>query len=315
MIFLELSANRETIAKRPVKECYSFFGSDGRPTSALVDDKKSGHELSAQITAFAASLNWLAMRTTFYTYFSYKYDADAILHPIRSAFQMSLAGRLGLKEGAFTPILRRLSDETVQVVKDVTSASDPVISEMQLPLFSAWLVSKAGGPRKAIAAAYQMRNEKPVSQARRRLIDLEQTLKQTSRAGFVRDVNILIKDIRKAGDTLRQLYGVNASNGVSISPLIAIINVIGKMKGMPSLPSVPLKVPLPGKVLELGVRNGFKGVCRSVVKDLVAIGRLGEYHEKLIAEVRFKDQDVRTYLAKTENLQYFGRASHWKRPM
>jgi hypothetical protein len=275
MIFLELHANRETVAQRQWGQYYSLVGSDGR---SIPKD-----EVSCQVRAFATSLNWLAIRTAFYTLFSYNYKADAMLHPIRSDFQFSLAGRLGLPGNAFAPIIRRFSDATAQVVKEITVESEPVVAEMDIPLFSAWLVGKTGSPRAAIAAAFDMRNDKPLSEARLRFADLEHASGEPSRKNFVRDVNRLVREVKEAGHILRKLYAVETKNGVPLSPLISIYNVLGTPLGLPPLPSFPLKVTLPDKVLEIKIRRGFKGVCRSVVQDLVAVARLGEYHEKLTA--------------------------------
>jgi hypothetical protein len=255
------------------------------------------------------------MRTCFYSFLSNHYDVDAVLHPIRSAFQLSLGSRLGLPPAVYETVLRRFADETSDVVKEIKQATDPVISEMQLPLLSAWLVDKAGSPSKAVAAAFELRNETPVRQARERLSDLEAAAKQYRETDFVREANRLIGEVKKAGDTLRELYAVKPKNGVSISPLIAIFNVFGKLKGLPSLPALPLKVPLPNKLIEIGLRGGFKGLCRSVVQDLVAVSRLGAFYEKMTAEVRFKDGHPMTYLAKTENIRYLGKSSSWKQPM
>lgn len=289
--------------------------SDGTSIAKLARKDNVKHEVSRQVGAFAASLNWLSMRTAFYTLFSSRYEVDALLHPIRSAFQASLAGRLGLPEGTFAQIIKRFSDQTVQVVKDVTSASEPVVAEMDIPLFSAWLVGKSGSPRTAIEAAFEMRNEKPITEARQRLRDLEQASKEPSRKNFVRDVNRLVREVKSAGDTLRKLYGVETKNGVSVSPLISICSFFATLNGVPSLPSIPLKVPLPGKLLDIGIRRGFKGVCRLVTQDLVAVERLGQYHEKLTSEVRFKDGQRNTYLTKTEDVRFFGHPTYFKNPM
>lgn len=150
-----------------------------------------------------------------------------------------MAGRLGLPENAFAPILKRFSDETAQVLKEITIASEPVVAEMDIPLFSAWLVGKTGSPRAAIAAAFEMRNEKPLSEARRWLVDLEQATGEPSRKNFVRDVNRLVRELKEAGDILRKLYGVETKNGVPLSPLISIYNVLGSPLGLPPLPSFP----------------------------------------------------------------------------
>lgn len=102
---------------------------------------------------------------------------------------------------------------------------------------------------------------------------------------------------------------------MSISPLIAVFNAAGKLKGLPSLPAIPLRIPLPDRVLEIGILGGFKGLCRSVVQDLTAVSRLGSFHEKMTVEVRFKDGRSETYLAKTEQRRWLGRGSYWKKPM
>jgi hypothetical protein len=222
MILLELRANPDTVAPRP-SEHYSLVDSHGKAIPKRSFKGNVKHEVPWQIGAFASSLNWLSMRTAFYTIFSSRYEADAMLHPIRSAFQLSLAGRFCLNEGIFAPILKRFSDETVQVVKDISSTSQPIVSEISIPLFSAWLVGKTGSPRTAIAAAFEIRNEKPISEARRRLLDLEQASKEPHRKNFVRDVNRLMWEVKSAGDTLRKVYGVETKNGVSLSPLILYV--------------------------------------------------------------------------------------------
>jgi hypothetical protein len=313
-IFSELSANRDSTASRPKGEYYKLYGSDGKPIPKVLHQEGTKYEVSAQVSAFAASLNWLAMRTCFYSYLSNHYDADAVLHPIRSAFQLSIGTRLGLLTAVYEPIVRRFADETSAVVKEIKQSTDPVVAEMQIPLLSAWLVDKVGSPSKAVSAAFEFRNESPVRDARKRLSDLA-AAKQSGEKGFVRDANRLVAEVRKAGDLLRELYAVKPKNGVSVSPLIAIFNVIGKLKGLPNLPTVPLKIPLPDKIIEIGLRGGFKGMCRSVIQDLVAVSRLGAFHEKMTAEVKFREGHPTTYLAKTEDVHFLGKSSHWKRPM
>lgn len=314
MMFLELMSNKNTEAPR-VATKYEFESSAGKTIAKAATHDGANYQISPQVLAFASSLSWLAMRTCFYTYLSNQYDADAILHPIRSAFQMSLGARLGLPSGVYKPIVQRFSDETSGVVKEIKQATDPVICEMQLPLLSAWLVNKAGSPSKAVATAFELRNEGPVREARLRLSELGAASKASDHGHFVREANRLIEEVKKAGNLLREMYAVKPKNGVSISPVIAVFNVIGKLKGLPSVPSVPLKVALPNKVLEIGLRGGFRGICRSVVQDLAAISRLGTYHEKMTAEVRFKNGQRETYLPKVEDVRFLGKRSFWKQPM
>ena len=315
MIFLELSANPNSTSIKPNPNNYSLISSRGE---TIPDKSVSGsetHEITDQINAFAASMSWLAMRTSFYTLLSNAYEADAILHPIRSSFQLSLANRMGQAKGAFAPILQRFADETARVVKDITSTSDPVIAEMEIPLFSAWLITKTESPKAAIAAAFEMRMYKPVMEARQHLIELEEFLKNPVKTNFVREVNKLVREVESAGDVLRKLYDVGTKNGVVLSPLISIFNSVGQFKGLPTLPAVPIKVSLPDRLLEIGIRKGFKGVLRSVTQDLTAVGRLGQQYEKLTSAVRYKNGEMNTYLPKTEDIRFLGKSAWWKKPM
>jgi hypothetical protein len=314
MIFLELSANKGTAAPQP-ESPYKFVSSNGKPIPKISYEDEKKYEVSKQVSAFASSLNWLALRTAFYSYVSNHYNADAILHPIRSAFQMSLGARLGINASIYRPIIDRFADETTTVVREIKKNTDPVVTEMSLPLLSAWLVNKAGNPSNAIQAAFELRNKPPVQQARQKLSELEELHESRDHKHYVREVNRLILEIQSAGDTLRKLYYVKPKNGVSLSPLIVFFNSIGGLKGLPKLPNIPLKIKTPNKLLELSVRNGFKGMCRSVTQDLVAISRLGEYYEKMTSEVRYENDMPNNILAKVEEKRFLGRSSFWKRPM
>ena len=92
------------------------------------------------------------------------------------------------------------------------------------------------------------------------------------------------------------------------------MSALAKLKGLPGIPNVPIKIPLPDRVLELGMRKGFKGVFRSVTQDLTSIARLGEVHEILTSNVAYAER-ADEFLAKTEDPKYFGVKSHWKTPM
>lgn len=100
-----------------------------------------------------------------------------------------------------------------------------------------------------------------------------------------------------------------------ISPLVSIINYSISLLGCPTLPLLPIKIGIPDKIIEIKTRHGFKAVCRSVVDDLVAIERLGAYYEKLTSDVVFTNNDRQRHLVKTEDVRFFGKESHWKKPM
>jgi hypothetical protein len=314
MIFLEREAGKGTSFRDASHRRYHLLDSQGRVIKEIKDGDRDRREITPEVFAFASSLNWLSLRTAFYSMVASKYSADAILHPIRSAFQLSFATRLGVPQATFKPIIDRLNERVASAITEIRANTDPVILDMSLPIFSAWLVSKTKDPRKIIEAAFELRAKQEFASARKLLSELEDHCQDNSRQDFVKLANKLVKEIIGLTDKLRQIYGINTRNGISLAPLITLLNVVTKLKGLPSIPSLPIKVPLPDRFLEIGAKTGFKGVYRSVVHDLVAVERLGSLHDMLSSGVKLAP-DSGEWPAKTEELKFFGKASHWKQPM
>jgi hypothetical protein len=314
MIFLEREAGKGTSFRDANGRKCQLLDSQGRVIREIKEGKRNKHEITPEIFAFSSSLNWLSLRTAFYSMVSSKYAADAILHPIRSAFQLSFASRLGVPEAVFKPIIDKLNDKAVAAITEIRANTEPVIVDMSLPIFSAWLAKKTRDPKKIIEAAFELKAKPEFVEARRLLSELEDHCQDNSRGDFVKLANRLVREIAELSDKLKQVYGVDTRNGVSVAPLITLMNVVCKLKGLPAIPNLPIKVPLPDRLLEIGTKTGFKGVYRSVVQDLVAVERLGDIHDVLSSRINLAPE-AGEWRAKTEDVKFFGKASHWKKPM
>lgn len=302
LIFNEGESSYGNINER-INPSFTILDSTGKPA-----DRKG--DISAQLSHFTANLSWLALRTAFYTTLSTAYQIDAILHPIRSAYQAAIAGKFNVSGPNFLPLLERMAGKTTDAVRSIRSATEPLIFEQPLPLFSAWIVSKVGSPSHVIREAFDLRNTPLFRQARSQLIELEDLQREGERSTFVKQANKLVRGIEDLSQTMCETYGMKTPNGVQISPVIQAWNL-----ATPStpIPDVPFKVRLPSGIRELRYRKGFKGVFRTITHDLTAVERLGVIHDKLTSEARLTE-DAFEQSIKLEDRRYLGRASHWKQP-
>ncbi|NIH74442.1 hypothetical protein FHV99_001649 [Ochrobactrum sp. P20RRXII] len=311
LVFIEQAASKEANKTDEVRGHYELLDSNGTP---IPRSNGEGRSIPSQLNAFAGSVNWLAQRSIFYTYLASTFDADAILHPIRSDFQATIGPKLGMDGQAFGPILEVFSGQISSALKDITAKTDAIISQTDLPIFSAWLVNRTDDPRKILDAAFEVRGNEEFISLRNLLSELEDMSKNPDHSDYVRKINRLVQEIEKAGGTLREMYGVRTKNGVSIAPLITVINFFANLKGLPGIPNVPFKIKLPNGLQEVGMRKGFKGVFRSVLSDLVAIRKLGQYHDKLTSAVAFKGgRRMEPILPAVQPRRYMGYSSNWSK--
>lgn len=302
LIFNDGESSYSNINRRP-DPSFTILDSKGRPANREGD-------ISAQLSMFTASLNWLALRTAFYTTISTTYRVDAILHPIRSAYQASIAAKFNANDPSFLPLLERMAGKTREAVRNIRSATEPLIFEQSLPLFSAWMVNQVGKPSQVIEKAFEMRGSPLFSQARAQLIELEDLQRNSERSAFLKKANKLVRGIDDLSHLMCETYGVNTPNGLPISPIIQAINVASPYAPIPEL---PFRVPLPSGLRELRYRKGFRGVFRNITHDLTAVERLGSIHEKLTSQARLT-KDAFDQAIKLEDRRFFGKSSHWKRP-
>ncbi len=245
-----------------------MLDSDGNPIPFSAVRAGTRYDVKSHIVSFASSLNWLAMRTSFYTLLAGQFACDVVLHPIRSAFQISFSGPSGFKDHALRSLLLSIHNETKNMVSEVRAVTDPIISKGQLPVFSAWIAEKTKDPAKIIDVALELRTQEPFLSARRQLIDLEDIKDEKNNAKYISNSNKIMLDLQKTFEKLRIEYGLKTPNGISLSPVMFVFNAALSLKGLPSVPNVPIKIQRPNFLDVFERRSGFQGVIRSIVQDL-----------------------------------------------
>jgi hypothetical protein len=253
-----------------------FFRRKSRPERYW--DKKQVDEVSL----FASSLNWISLRTAFYILVAGSTGMEAVLHPIRHAFHLHLAEKLiSLPHSVVEPVVKMLRDGTEATIRAITSVSDPVIFQKQIPIFSAYLASRNVAPQGFLDAALHLREEGPFVEARQQLNELEEIVADHNLGSFVREVNRIQQSVKKTSERLLSEYAVTTPQGVPVSPVISVLNVPLKAKTGLSIPNFGWKLPLPTGLTRFADAFGFKAVFRSVATDLVSIERLGKLYERI----------------------------------
>lgn len=280
-----------------------------------VSDKQgrsSSPEISKQAWAFFAGLNWLAFRTIFYTLAARALGADLFLHPIRQSFQANFIHRfLRGETNTFKPLIDAMNNSANDSVNKILGTLQPFVTKQPTPLFVNWFAAKIDDPRRFIEFAHQLRSEAPFIEARRRFIDLESSLAQ---GDFTTDANLLIEEVNQAMQKVVSKYGVAANQGVSSSSIITLWNLSTLFSALPKIPNVDVRIPQLEFLKHVVPTKGFKALYRSLVSDLVQVGRLGAHHDIITSKV-FLDKDASEFLAKEEKAEFRRQKSYWKLPM
>jgi hypothetical protein len=229
MIFAELSDNQRVIKNRNTSKAL-LYDSRGKPISSdYVLTNKEGRKVelggvSNQVQAFFAGLNWLSLRTAFYSLAAKELGADLILHPIRNAFQVNLLSKLSSHDpSVFKPILNAMNGVVHKTVNQVFENTQPIVLSQSLPMFTAWLAEKTQDPHKFIETAYEIRMDKSFLQARQQLSELEQMLLIEDRSKFLLKANKLISEVSGQMQRICSKFGVQTTKGVALSAPIFII--------------------------------------------------------------------------------------------
>jgi hypothetical protein len=85
MIFSQLSSKDRNMNDPSKKSRCELIASYGRRVNNGYGDGKNAYRVRSEVWAFAASLNWLALRTAFYSLTLTSSKMDLTLHPIRTA--------------------------------------------------------------------------------------------------------------------------------------------------------------------------------------------------------------------------------------
>ncbi len=263
--------------------------------------------ISSQVRNFGAALNWLALKSAFYVNVAKSGGMELVLHPIRHAFVTQTLRQAGdLSSSSYDAVTNLLREGISRTVKEITEATEPILATLPLPMWCAYLATRTDDPLEFFNECRHLREEGVFVEARELLSELEE-LNQTRHGRFVVKVNQVQSSLRKTSAALLKRYGVEATQGIPVSP---IINMMTKSHTGLSVPS-GLKVPAPRGLNAVTARYGFRGILRSVTDDLVTIERLGALHEAITARVRKSSE--RKFPVKAESSEWLGRSSGWKK--
>jgi len=271
--------------------------------------------LSGAISAFVASLVWIANRAIFYTLAAAHLKADSFLYPIRQAYQQHyIAQRFQYHADFPRRLVKQVSTSLSRDIAEVHTAGSPGLAACDLPVFSAWLAQQCGDPSAAIHALEEIRLDKPFVEARAQLNELHEVFHDQSLAQGNRRLEKLTTAVQRVSASMREKYSVKTRQGVPVTRLITVYNAIGGMAGLPPFPEIDLKVPLPPFLRDMRREVGFCAVYRNVINDLAVVASLGELHDVMARRVEI-DPKVIAYSPKAESPRFRKSHSQFKSPM
>ncbi len=290
------------------------IGKDYHVPGARWGDGKTGAP-SGAIGAFVASLLWVANRAMFYSLAAAHMRADSFLYPIRQAYQQHYLAQTFKYDVDFSKrLVTKLSSTLSKDILDVHNGGTVSAAALDLPVFSAWLAKSCGDPQAALHALEDIRMSRDFVEAREQLNELRSVYEEGSLAEGNKKLEKLRGQISKVSASMREKYSVNTAQGVPVTRLVTMYNAYAAMHGLPNLPEIDLKLPVPAFLRDIKRQVGFAAVYRNVLNDLATFGALGEVRDVLGRRVMI-DKDAIPYSPKPEDPKYRRAHSYWKSPM
>jgi len=319
-IFSELGDAAETGHRTEgIVELLDRFGNpitDGyKVPGAKWGDGTSSGEASGAISAFVASLVWLANRSIFYSLTAKYLQADTFLHPIRQAYQQHYISQT-CNYGLDYPrhIVEHFSTAVSKDLIDIHKAGLATATSTSLPMFSAWLAKETGDPAQIIQAAYNIRNNSEFVEAREKLREVRRLFDESDIGVANKAVTGIIGDIDKGSNDIRIKYGLQTRQGMPFTKLIHVYNTYAALNGLPAVPEYNIKVKIPEFLYDLKTPKGFRAVYRNLTNDLSNVWSMGEARDILGSRVN-KDEQAIVYNPKQEQPRYRNAHSPFKSPM
>lgn len=294
---------------RPITSDYKVLGAKWN------NGGESSGEASGAIKAFVASLVWLANRSIFYSLSAKYLQADTFLYPIRQAYQQSYISQT-CNYGLNYPkhIVEHFSKLISEDLIDIQSAGLATSTSTSLPMFSAWLAKETGDPAKIVNAAYSIRNNPDLVEAREQFREVRRLFDESGIEDSNKAVGKIISDISKASNGIRVKYGLQTRQGVPVTKLVHVYNTYAALSCLPKMPGYNFKVKIPEFLYNLKQPKGFRSVYRNLTEDLSTVWSLGEARNILGSRIA-KDEKARAYSPKQEQPRFRYAHSQFKSPM
>ncbi len=289
----------------PTCNLVSSDGYDINESPGSVD----GKAVDGQVRYFAASLNWLTHRASFYTLVSNHFDSAIGLHPIRHNFIVRWSEQKKIVQSNKLwrqQLVKFFSDEMVAAVNSINAATEPVAVGIELPLFTTWALGKTGNVKDAIKFILEMQQKPECISIRRHFDELDHLRTRQATAAFKTTMNKLRSAIETEARAMQNRYGTTSgksSIAMSVSAELLPIPKLG-VSGKFELPAIP----------SFGPKKHLRGLLRNITNDVVSFDSLGTVRNNLLKQVRRSDQFSVPAL-EIEEKKFFGKQFFWKRPM
>ena len=169
--------------------------------------------IDTSLTEIAASLNWLAMKTVFYVGAADQFNMDVVLHPIRHAFLAQHILKPAMASTSmYDAVTQILRDGISGTVREITKLTEPVVSEMNLPMWCAFLATQTKNPAEFIPRCQHLREERLFVEARRQLAELRRLEEENDLAKYRTSVNRLNRELSDVSSRLLSKYGVSSGS-------------------------------------------------------------------------------------------------------
>lgn len=266
--------------------------------------------VNGDVTAFAAGLNWIALRSALYFFSSLKLGSACVLHPIRHSYLAQYIVRKfatsvgpGVREGAL--------DFVSSEASDALEASERILGqggmELRIPFFAGWAVAKAGNPRAAYDHVLQIRGSKEAVTLRSRFREVEEiaatldysrlrTEAAKLRAAIDTDISMLKS--RFGGSASADKVGMSV-NLLTLAPTVSTTSLSDRLKSL-----------MPSK------NRRAVTLLRNMTADLMNIPSLSEVADRFRLSRREEDRaEFFGSLPKVEPKRFRRASSGWKRPL
>lgn len=270
---------------------------------------------SGAISAFVASLTWLANRSIYYSLSAKYLKADTFLYPIRQAYQQHyISQTCNYGHNYAKNLVDNFSKSLSGDIVDIHKSGLTTATAMDIPVFSAWLAMKTGNPRDIVTAALQLRNESTIKEVRDQFREVRRLFDETDIETANKFVLKILTDIKGISDEMRAKYGIKTNQGIPVTRLVHVYNTFAAVQGLPNLPDYNFTIQLPEFLRNLKRNSGFGSLYRNVSHDLSTVWALGEARDILGSKVTV-DEEGGAYSPKSEDPKYRFAHSHWKSPM
>lgn len=311
MIFAEL--RDDSFIKNCPPNQPELLDSRGNPIDGNYLESEN-YAIPSTVEAFFANLNWLSYRTIFYTLAAREFHVTLMLHPIRASYQINMLKRYNPQyEDAMLNLIHVLNGEVTQTVESIFSPTEPYVFTYDMPLFTAWLALHCPADMKLSDFVYHIREEGSFIRARQLLLELEQLAHMEKGKAYHKKCNKLILTIKLEMNRIREKFHVNTPQGIALSPFTCMYNMSRlALPEMPAIPTLPGNVKGLSFLKDIGPKNGFAAIYKSLIQDLTQVSRLGNIYEKIVQRVKV-DEHAAWYTLKDEKDP--GKEFHWKKPM